>query len=327
MEALRREGALVEALEGDGGTVRLVPTPSYSPLASWVAAQAPTGHAWGWLRWQSGRHWAEFLQASAWRTEPSARPGAPSRLVPDAALLATGRIRYFLLEAGTGPRALPAPWQLLRSHARFSVWEQPELAPMAQAYGAYVLVADESASAVPVVDRAVRENALVISASGALAERADLRKGARAILPAVGERAREDPDEPSPRDGAWGERLRNPPVRPPLEVAYRREAPERIALEVPSGAGPAMVFVSEGYHPWWRATVDGEAAPVLRAQLAFLAVPVGPGRPRIEFELETPALVSAARRITASAWIALALGAPVAALARGRRPPAPRGPG
>ena len=80
-----------------------------------------------------------------------------------------------------------------------------------------------------------------------------------------------------------------------------------------------MIFVSEGYHPWWRATVDGASAPVLRAQLALLAVPVGPGAHRIGLELERPAVVLAADRVTALSWIALVLGAPPALWIRARR--------
>lgn len=40
---------------------------------------------------------------------------------------------------------------------------------------------------------------------------------------------------------------------------------------------PAYLFVSENYYPAWRATVDGEKAPVLRAQYALMAVPVPAG--------------------------------------------------
>ena len=324
MQPLRRDAELVAELEGDSGTLRIVPSPTYSPLASWVAAQGRAGHAWGWLPWQSGRHWAEFLQAAAWRTAPSAQSGEAPRVVPDAALLATGRIRYFLLEAGAGPRALPEPWRLLRAGQRFSVWEQPDVAPMALAYGAYVWLAEEAAGAAAIAAAAQRENALVISAAGALAERGDLREGARVILAADGEPAPAATGEVAPSQRDWSERLRDPPVRSPVPVTLRREGPERIALEVPAAAAAGMVFVSEGYHPWWRATVDGEGAPVLRAQLAFLAVPVGPGRHTIELHLERPAAVSAARWISALAWLTFALAVPIAVFRRAvasARPP------
>ena len=95
-------------------------------------------------------------------------------------------------------------------------------------------------------------------------------------------------------------------------MTYRRPQPEHIALEVEAGAEPALIFVSEGYHPWWRASVDSTPAPVLRAQIALLAVPVGPGSHRIDLHFAPPRLTAAADRVTALAWIALALGAPLA---------------
>ena len=54
--------------------------------------------------------------------------------------------------------------------------------------------------------------------------------------------------------------------------------------------------------------------------MAFMAVPVGPGRHAIEFHLTRPAPVAVAGRITAVAWIVLALAAPGAAIARWRQP-------
>jgi hypothetical protein len=45
-------------------------------------------------------------------------------------------------------------------------------------------------------------------------------------------------------------------------------------------------------------------------------VPVGPGRHTVLLHLERPALVAAADRLTAAAWLGLLLGAPAALLAR-----------
>jgi hypothetical protein len=46
--------------------------------------------------------------------------------------------------------------------------------------------------------------------------------------------------------------------------------------------------------PWWRARVDGEPAPVLRAMSTFMAVRVGPGEHRVDFAFRCPALVRGA---------------------------------
>jgi hypothetical protein len=105
-----------------------------------------------------------------------------------------------------------------------------------------------------------------------------------------------------------GTPLLSRPAAAPIGVEFRRPEPERVELELDAGAAPALVFVSDGYHPWWRAEVDSRPAPVLRAAIAHMAVPVGPGRHAIELRLVRPAVVAAAVGITAAAWIALVLG-------------------
>ena len=97
------------------------------------------------------------------------------------------------------------------------------------------------------------------------------------------------------------------PQRGPIAVTYRRPTPERMLLGLDAGRAPALVFVSEGYHPWWRARVDGEPAPVWRAALAHLAVPVEAGPHQVELRFERPVLVAAADAATTIAWIALTL--------------------
>ncbi|HET6899644.1 MAG TPA: hypothetical protein VFK70_14910, partial [Vicinamibacteria bacterium] len=47
-------------------------------------------------------------------------------------------------------------------------------------------------------------------------------------------------------------------------------------------ARPGHVVLLESWAPEWRATVDGADAPILAANIVFRAVPVGPGRHRIE---------------------------------------------
>lgn len=52
-------------------------------------------------------------------------------------------------------------------------------------------------------------------------------------------------------------------------------------LEAEAQASAHLVLV-ESYDPGWRATVDGYEAPVLRANTAFCAIPLGPGRHQVE---------------------------------------------
>lgn len=53
-------------------------------------------------------------------------------------------------------------------------------------------------------------------------------------------------------------------------------APETIQLACTADA-PAYAVVADGHFPGWQATVDGAAAPVLRANVAFRAVPIPAG--------------------------------------------------
>jgi uncharacterized membrane protein YfhO len=46
------------------------------------------------------------------------------------------------------------------------------------------------------------------------------------------------------------------------------------------------LVLNDPYHPWWRASVDGRDAPILRANVLFRAVPVPAGRHRVEFAFE-----------------------------------------
>ncbi len=77
-------------------------------------------------------------------------------------------------------------------------------------------------------------------------------------------------------------------TRPPGEgqvgecriVAYR---PDHVELEV-SARRAALAVILDSFDPGWSARVDGRATPVLRADVAFRALPVPPGRHRVEME-------------------------------------------
>ena len=105
----------------------------------------------------------------------------------------------------------------------------------------------------------------------------------------------------------------------PITVEYARPAPEHMVLRLDAGTEPATVFVSEGHHPWWRATVDGKPAPIVRAQMAFMAVPVGAGPHVIEMRFRPPPVVVAADTATTFAWMALGPAAVALGIRRWRR--------
>jgi hypothetical protein len=76
----------------------------------------------------------------------------------------------------------------------------------------------------------------------------------------------------------------HPPAGPPGEgtariVGYKNT---EVTVEVESDTG-GFLLLTDAWHPWWRAEVDGVPAPILKADVLFRAVEVAPGRHRIRF--------------------------------------------
>ena len=59
-------------------------------------------------------------------------------------------------------------------------------------------------------------------------------------------------------------------------VAWVERGLNAMTLRV-QASGPALLVVLDNYYPAWRAEVDGAPAPLVRANLAFRAVPVPAG--------------------------------------------------
>jgi hypothetical protein len=93
------------------------------------------------------------------------------------------------------------------------------------------------------------------------------------------------------------------------------EGPTLSVLDVDAPDGGYVVLL-ESYDPGWRATVDGEPAEVLPANVLFRAVRVGPGRHRVRLEYRPPAQAAG----LAVSGLALAVAAALAR--RGRARPA-----
>ena len=77
--------------------------------------------------------------------------------------------------------------------------------------------------------------------------------------------------------------LAKPPKPLTIKPMFSRYAPGRISvsLDAPAPRGSALV-VSENYYPGWRATVDGRAAGVARADYTLIGVPLPEGARQIE---------------------------------------------
>jgi hypothetical protein len=65
-------------------------------------------------------------------------------------------------------------------------------------------------------------------------------------------------------------------------VRIARYANTEVVLDVDAPAG-GIVVLNDVWHPWWRAEVDGAAADILKANVLFRAVAVGPGRHQVRF--------------------------------------------
>jgi hypothetical protein len=55
-----------------------------------------------------------------------------------------------------------------------------------------------------------------------------------------------------------------------------------VTVDVDAASG-GFLLLNDAWHPWWRAEVDGAPAPILKADVLFRAVQVGPGRHRVHF--------------------------------------------
>ncbi|MEX1259148.1 MAG: hypothetical protein WEG36_16245 [Gemmatimonadota bacterium] len=114
--------------------------------------------------------------------------------------------------------------------------------------------------------------------------------------------------------------LGGPEVRGNAQWVER--TPNRLLLEVES-SGPGLLVLSENWFPAWRATVDGEEVPVLRADHTLRGVPIPGGAHRVEMWYESSVL-RGALGVSLVSLFAL-LGVAIAGVAWRRRPVAGEG--
>jgi len=75
----------------------------------------------------------------------------------------------------------------------------------------------------------------------------------------------------------------------PVTVRATEPRPGAFRFELAQPApAPGYLFVSENYYPGWHASVDGRPAPVVRAQVSLMAVPVPAGSRLVEMTFSTP---------------------------------------
>ena len=96
--------------------------------------------------------------------------------------------------------------------------------------------------------------------------------------------------------------------------------PDRMALDVSTG-GAGILVLSEIWHPYWSARVDGRPADLLQVDVALRGVPIPAGRHTVELEFRDP-------HVAYGAWasaVGLAIWAGLLAATWRRRGPTERG--
>jgi hypothetical protein len=100
---------------------------------------------------------------------------------------------------------------------------------------------------------------------------------------------------------------------PPLRAGGKRsyvlarialDRPEKVAADVDSD-GSGILVLADLWYPGWKATVDGQPRPILRADGWLRAVALSPGSHRVEFSY-SPVSFYAGSVISGAALIAIA---------------------
>jgi len=317
----------------DHGPSRLRQPPSIEQLS--LAGNA-TGLdlSTNWLPWQANWQWRIFGNAASGEL---LYPGDASPL------RAAGRFGYALLSPDTPP-ANPA-WERIAGNQRFALWRGPEVVPMAYAVRDFAVAVRRPR---PGADRGIARVRLAASALAALRagftrnlavvhliddSSDDQRRMLEQAVLITGGASFTEPDLAAKTvaavrrrasEKAIREALANRPRGERIDAEYQRISPTRMTVEVDAGDRPALLVVSESYHPWWTATVDGDPGRIFPAQVAFMGITVAPGPHRVELRFDPPGWVRLADWVSAVAWIALACALVGSAFAKWRTRAEPR---
>ncbi len=83
------------------------------------------------------------------------------------------------------------------------------------------------------------------------------------------------------------------PRAEPRESTIERYTPNEVVIQVDATA-PGYLVLSDAWSPGWTATVDGASVGILRANMAFRAVLVPPGKHTVQFQFWPPGLSAGA---------------------------------
>jgi hypothetical protein len=89
------------------------------------------------------------------------------------------------------------------------------------------------------------------------------------------------------------------------EATVVQHTPARVTVTAELDASGYLVL-ADVHYPGWTARVDGEPVPLVPANLAFRAVPLGAGRHSVEFSYAPPGLHRGLFLTVLTVWLALA---------------------
>jgi Bacterial membrane protein YfhO len=97
------------------------------------------------------------------------------------------------------------------------------------------------------------------------------------------------------------------PLLPEEKALLDRFRPGQLAISTHAVA-PRLLLVSEVWHPGWRATIDGQAAPVLKADVALMGVAVPAGSHEVGLRFQPlylwPSVLLSALSVLGCLWLA-----------------------
>jgi hypothetical protein len=299
----------------DDPSLRVLVSQRFGRRAALVLAPLAIGEAQNWVRWVGSPHWSVLMDGIR-RERRLRRPPILSR---------SARVAYVLaarggLQARDGRRGSEQPGFVvgggLAVHA--FAWRTPY---------SILTVGLDDAETLGVVRLADRFAAVVSGASTIDATDPEALDAAWRIVTTA--EIRGDVSEPLlayrlleqrtlRRD--WPRLRRFLSTTRPGAVHAKRPRPETMLLRTDGGPRRSYVVVSESYHPWWRAEVDGTPAPVRRAHVALMAVSVPPGGREVRLTFEPPALLRVASLVDGVAWLGCAVWLCWATAAKLRRP-------
>jgi hypothetical protein len=109
--------------------------------------------------------------------------------------------------------------------------------------------------------------------------------------------------EASPR---WGASVSLQATLNPDQVTIISYEPERVIIEADL-ASEGYLVLTDTYYPGWRAYVDGEESPIIRANLLFRAIGLSAGQHRVEFSYE-PASLKIGAAVSSAMLLAIVVG-------------------